>query len=177
MSQLSSKDVLRLLMRSRHRVAAAAWLVSHDTQASEDIFQNVVVKALTKEVAFDSEEGLVAWALVAARREAIDWTRKRQRESSVLSEHVWRLLDREWAAETVRSDETVEALHACFKSLPRRSKKLLQLRYFEGLKCSEVAECLGVSLDAVYQRLSRVHLALRRCIESRLNIAMKGTQS
>ena len=73
MSTLSEQDVLRLLMQSRDRISAAVWLVTRDTQVSEDIFQNVVVKALTREVSFEVEGAVLSWAFITARREGIDW--------------------------------------------------------------------------------------------------------
>lgn len=53
--ELSQQDILRVLMRSRDRVAAAAWVVVRDAQVAEDVFQNVAVKAMTKEVCFESD--------------------------------------------------------------------------------------------------------------------------
>ena len=37
---LSEWDILRTLMKSRDRVAAASWVVVRDAHAAEDIFQN-----------------------------------------------------------------------------------------------------------------------------------------
>jgi len=62
----------------------------------------------------------------------------------------------------------MEALRTCLQTLPTKSNQLLHLRYFEGHKCGEVAEKLGMGLDAVYKRLSRVHQGLKNCIELRL---------
>jgi len=44
---ISEQDILRTLMKSRDRIAAAAWIVVRDAHATEDIFQNVALKALT----------------------------------------------------------------------------------------------------------------------------------
>ena len=51
---LLEHDILRILMHSRDRIAAAAWIVVRDGQASEDIFQNVAIKAMTKQVCFEA---------------------------------------------------------------------------------------------------------------------------
>ena len=42
-------------MRWRTRLSAAAWLVVRDAHAAEDIFQNVAVKAMTREARFEAE--------------------------------------------------------------------------------------------------------------------------
>ena len=70
---ISEQDILRTLMKSRNRIAAAAWVVVRDAHAAEDIYQNVALKALTKEVSFESEGAVLSWAFITARREGIDW--------------------------------------------------------------------------------------------------------
>jgi hypothetical protein len=60
---ISEQDILHTLMKSRDRIAAAAWVLVRDAHAAEDIFQNVALKALTKEVSF--EASFIASAAVA----------------------------------------------------------------------------------------------------------------
>jgi DNA-directed RNA polymerase specialized sigma24 family protein len=50
---------------------------------------------------------------------------------------------------------------------------VLELRYADGLGCAEVAAAVGVGLDAIYKRLSRLHATLRQCVEGKL-IEAKG---
>ena len=47
-------------MKSRDRIAAAAWVVVRDAQTAEDVFQNVALKAITKEVSFDAEGAVLS---------------------------------------------------------------------------------------------------------------------
>ena len=174
---LSEQDILRILMRSRDRIAAAAWVVLRDAHAAEDIFQNVAIKALKQEIDFPAEGAVLSWAFITARREAIDWLRRHRRELTGLDTKVLELLEQDWLNETAQQGEIrMEALRSCLKTLPAKSSHLLHLRYFEGHKCGEVAETLGMGLDAVYKRLSRVHGGLRKCIELRLN-NLEATES
>jgi RNA polymerase sigma-70 factor (ECF subfamily) len=167
---ISEQDILRTLMKSRDRIAAAAWVIVRDAHAAEDIFQNVVLKALTKEVSFEAEGALLSWAFITARREGIDWLRRHRRESTGLDSEILELLEQEWLCEIPRRGEArMEALRVCLKALPAKSSRLLRLRYFEGNSCREVAEKLGTELNAVYKRLSRVHQGLKQCIEIRLS--------
>ena len=160
-------------MASRDRISAAAWVVVRDTHAAEDIFQNVVLKALTKEVRFEAEGAVLSWGFITARREGIDWLRRHRRELTGLDGEVLGLLEQDWLGETARHGEVrTEALHACLSSLPEKSSRLLRLRYFEGNSCGEVAQQLGMGISAVYKRLSRLHQGLKECIELRLNKAL-----
>ena len=174
---ISEQDILRTLMKSRDRIAAAAWVVVRDAHAAEDIFQNVVLKALTKEVSFEAEGAVLSWAFITARREGIDWLRRHRKESTGLDPEILELLEQEWLSETARSGEArMEALRACLRTLPEKSSLLLRLRYFECNSCREVAKKLGTGLDAVYKRLSRLHQGLKECIEIRLD-ELKETES
>ena len=163
-------DILRTLMKSRDRIAAAAWVVVRDAHAAEDIFQNVALKALTKEVSFEAEGAVLSWAFITARREGIDWLRRHRKESTGLDPEILERLEQEWLSETAHHGKVrMEALRACLKTLPEKSSRLLRLRYFEGYSCGEVAKKLGTGLNAVYKRLSRLHEGLKECIELRLD--------
>lgn len=167
---LSEKEILQSLMNSRHRIAAAAWMIVRDAHTAEDIFQNVALKALTKDVTFEAEGAVLSWAFVTARREGLDWLRKHRRETLGLDSDILDMLDREWLAESSQSGGArMEALRDCIESLPDKSRQLLGLRYFEGRCCEEVAKKLGAGLDAIYKRLSRLHEGLRVCIQTRLS--------
>jgi len=167
---ISEQDILRTLMKSRDRISAAAWVVVRDAHAAEDIFQNVALKALTKEVSFESEGAVLSWVFITARREGIDWLRRHGRESTGLEPEILELLEQEWLSEPARSGEArMDALRTCLKTLPEKSSLLLRLRYFEGNSCGEIAKKLGTGLNVVYKRLSRLHQGLKECIELRLD--------
>jgi len=167
---LSEHDILQTLLKSRDRISAAAWVIVRDAHTAEDIFQNVVLKALTKEVSFEVRGAVLSWAFITARREGIDWLRRHGKELTGLDSGIMELLEHEWLSETAnRGERRIEALRACLKTLPEKSCLLLQLRYFEGNSCTEVARRLGAELNAVYKGLSRLHRGLRECVELRLN--------
>ena len=69
---LDHETILRHLFAARQRLSAVAWLIVRDAHAAEDIFQNVALKSVTKEVSFEHEGALLSWATVSAKREAID---------------------------------------------------------------------------------------------------------
>ena len=152
-------------MGQRDRVSAAAWLVVRDAHAAEDIFQNVALTALAKEVTFDSDGALMSWAFITARREGIDWLRRQKNAPVSLDETILEVLEAEWADESLgQAEGRSQALRDCLNELPEKSRELLKLRYFDGQRCEEVASLLGAKLDAIYKRCSRLHNSLKDCI-------------
>ena len=150
---LSEQGILQRLMSQRDRISAAAWLVVRDAHIAEDIFQNVALKALAKEVAFDSDGALMSWAFITARREGIDWLRRQKNVPVSLDETILELLEAEWASESLgQAGGRSQALRDCLSELPAKSRELLKMRYFDGQLCEEVAASLNTKLDAIYKR-------------------------
>ena len=166
---LSEKEILRFLMQSRERISAAAWLVVKDAHVAEDIFQNTVLKAVTKDVNFDAEAALFSWAFITARRDSLNWIRKHRRESVGFDEDILTLLHQDWQNDHLNpKGNRFELLRDCMEELPQKSEKILRLRYFEGLSCGEIADSISITLDAVYKRLSRIQNSLRKCVELKM---------
>ncbi len=166
---LSEKEILRFLMQSRERISAAAWLVVKDAHVAEDIFQNTVLKAVTKDVNFEAEAALFSWAFITARRDSLNWIRKHRRESVGIDEDILTLIHQDWQNDHLKpKGNRFELLRDCMEELPQKSEKILRLRYFEGLSCGEIADSISITLDAVYKRISRIQNSLRKCVELKM---------
>ena len=166
---LSEKEILRFLMQSRERISAAAWLVVKDAHVAEDIFQNTVLKAVTKDVSFEAEAALFSWAFITARRDSLNWFRKHRRESVGIDEDILTLIHHDWQNDHLNyKGNRFELLRDCMEELPQKSEKILRLRYFEGLSCGEIADSISITLDAVYKRISRIQNSLRKCVELKM---------
>jgi RNA polymerase sigma-70 factor (ECF subfamily) len=166
---LSEKEILRFLMQSRERISAAAWLVVKDAHVAEDIFQNTVLKAVTKDVSFEAKAALFSWAFITARRDSLNWCRKHGRESVGIDEDILTLIHQDWQNDHLNpKGNRFELLRDCMEELPQKSEKILRLRYFEGLSCGEIADSISITLDAVYKRISRIQNSLRKCVELKM---------
>jgi RNA polymerase sigma-70 factor (ECF subfamily) len=166
---LSQEAVVRTLLAARTRISASAWMIARDAQAAEDIFQNLSVKALAGESRFDLEAQLISWAHITARHEALNWIRSRKGRALSLDEAVLDLVSTEGEAGASAEGVRIEALRGCFDALPAASRELLDLRYSEERSCADIAKLLDTGLDAVYQRLSRLHRVLKECTEGKLS--------
>ena len=156
--------VVQLLLRERLRVVAAAAAIVRDVHAADDLFQQVVLAALEHRAQIKDAGHLRAWALRTARHRAIDLTRRKQLRP--LSTEVLDLFEAEWGDPAgVGSPEQVEALRRCVGRLGPPARDLLHMKYFDGLTAVVIAGRLRRSVDAVYQSLSRLHRALRDCVE------------
>lgn len=167
---LDENTVVQVLLRERLRLAGSVLPIVRDVHAADDVFQQVVLKALEIREQFREPEHLWAWALRAARHRAIDLARRKRFQC--LDEEVLELLVDE-TPPVLEPTDRAEALANCLSKLSEGARRLLKLRYEDGLRCVTVAEQTEQSADAVYQSYSRIHRQLRLCIERQLAAAAK----
>ena len=165
---LTTEVILRTLLRSRPRITAHLWLLVHDVHLAEDLFQEIVVSAAEGRATFWSEDELLGWARVTGRNAAINLLRSRGRERALLKDELLKAIEEAARREPERAGAREEALRECMESLPDRSRAILDRRYYAGRSGDEVAKDLGMTREAVYQALLRIHQALGRCVESKL---------
>jgi RNA polymerase sigma-70 factor (ECF subfamily) len=164
-----TEDLLvKTLLDARPRVVAGAFAVVRDAHLAEDVFQEVLLRALRMRESFSDAGGVLAWARVSARNLGIDQVRRAGRFGEILSELALDALDARLEECGDAQRRRAEAMRVCMEKLPDESRTLLRMRYDEGRKGEELARLLRRSEAAIYKALSRLHVALRKCIDERL---------
>jgi len=161
---LEPDTIVQVLLRERLRVTALAVAVVRDVHAADDIFQQVVLSALEAAPRFRDVDHVLAWSFRAARHRALDLARHRRLQS--LPEEVLDLLESRCVDESLSTEtDRGEALHRCLARLASPARELLQMRYVDGLSATTIADRQHRTTGAVYQKLCRIHRALRECVE------------
>lgn len=62
-------------------------------------------------------------------------------------------------------DAALAALEGCLRDLPAPARRLLALRYADGLTVGQIAAALRASDAAIHGRLKRVFASLSTCLE------------
>ena len=122
---------------------------------SEDIMQDVFLKAFTKLDTLRDPSRARAWLLRIARRRCIDHYRKR----SSIEKRSGRA-----PSPSKNSDERILRLHRAISKLPDSYREPISLYYLNGRKCASVAKSLGISETAVRTRLARARLWLHEIL-------------
>ena len=167
---LDESTTVRLLIRERIKILSYIDSFLGDLQLSEDCFQDVCAAAVARDESFEDETHLLRWALRVGRNKSVDLARKRSRQPVILDEDVLDSLEDQWVAEE-KSDhqaERVRLLRRCLESLTKNSRRIVELRYVEGMKSGHIAESLGRKVESIYRALTRAHVTLRECMEQRI---------
>jgi RNA polymerase sigma-70 factor, ECF subfamily len=123
---------------------------------AEDVMQAVFLKAVAKASSLREPARARAWLLQVARRECIDFHRRRK--------PVERLLE-EPSAPAAGDNAAGQRLHEAIQKLPQNYREAIVLYYMDGRDCSGVAASLGTTEPAIRQRLVRARAMLHDLLQ------------
>jgi RNA polymerase sigma-70 factor (ECF subfamily) len=132
-----------------------------NSREAEDVVHDVFLEAWHRARHYDSSRGSVrTWLMLRLRSRALDRLRARRR-----TDHV--ALDEGAAANLPARDEGPtyagdhDRLAGALAGLPQEQRAVLELGYFAGRSCAEIAQTLCVPIGTVKSRMSRAIAQLR----------------
>lgn len=127
--------------------------ILRDTQAAEEILQDIFFQLWRNASQFDSNRGsLAGWLMVIARNRAISQLRRHNPAAGEeLLENTVSLPFNLESALTQR--QMLEKVKGAMEKLPKEQRAAVEFAYFEGMTHSEIAERTGDPLGTVKTRL------------------------
>ncbi|MDQ2643988.1 MAG: sigma-70 family RNA polymerase sigma factor [Myxococcota bacterium] len=139
--------------------------LSRDPHVAGDLFQNVWLKLARNARTLREDTDIRAWLFTVARNEYRSYCRAQLLDMSRLL-----VLGRELASAGVPDgggDAELAAVEAALGTLGDADRELLLLVCVEGIEARAAAEVLGISYDALRQRLARARKRLSDALEAR----------
>lgn len=160
----------RLLERHERRVYRFGLKMCRDPEAAKDVLQETLIAAARTVKDFRGASSPSTWLYAIARSFCIKQRRRSkfapdQEESMDATEtgrEVRAIADPGRSPDDALHGKQLEgALERAIASLEPMYREVLLLRDVEGLPASEVAEAVGISVEAVKSRLHRARVAVR----------------
>jgi RNA polymerase sigma-70 factor, ECF subfamily len=140
--------------------------ILRDTQAAEEILQDIFFQLWRNASQFDASRGsLPGWLMVIARNRAI--SRLRRHNPAAGEELQENNVSLPFNLESaVAQQELLGRVKGALETLPKEQRAALELAYFEGLTHSEIAKRTGDPLGTVKTRLRTGLETLKRVLHS-----------
>ncbi len=144
-----------------------------DYSEAEDAVQETMLVVVRKFSQFQEGTSMLAWCRSIVRLEVLRVKQQRKRARTLTD----RLLDDAVQAafdecQTARQRVDAESWHAafagCFQRVPQRGRRVLTGRFVDDLSYRQIAQRVGMTLEAVRKALFRLKKQLRSCVETRL---------
>jgi RNA polymerase sigma-70 factor, ECF subfamily len=154
-----------------HSVYGSALRVLGDASAAQDVVQDVFVELWAHPGRYDPAAGSLRTYLgVLARHRAVDLVRSELRRLA-RQERSYRLTPAPAPAgvgEEMLAAETAGLVRAAVQSLPPSQRQVVELAYFEGLTCREVASAVGIPEGTAKSRLRLALAKLETVLDRQL---------
>ncbi|XZE53634.1 sigma-70 family RNA polymerase sigma factor [Planctomycetaceae bacterium SH139] len=167
---MEHEATLRILVSDRARLLAYVWSIVRDEHAAEDLYQELIVVAMGRVKSFDDSIHLLKWSRLTLRNKALEHLRRQRNTPVPLAGDVLDLLEGHWNEyDSLDSAEMTEALRRCLSLLTSKTRRLVELRYGQGLRGTDVARVTDRKPHTIYVALSRAYKTLGDCIGRRIS--------
>lgn len=154
----------RLFVLYYCRLCAFVNTIIDDTEASEDVVQELFIRLWTHRHQLTIKQGYVSGYLYkAAQNAAINYLRRENNRRKSLEKMplIPFTIDRDFLEE----EEFREALKKCINELPGRCKEIFLLSRYDGCKQKEIADKLNISVKTIKNHLWKALTYLKSCLE------------
>ncbi len=170
----SEKELMDMLQRPEQRRAAFAIIVERYSEPlywkvrrivlthedADDVMQNVMLKAWTNIDSFQQQSLLSTWLYRIAVNESLDFLRSQRKRSLRLDADIQtEMAERLLADPYFDGDETEVLLQQAIAQLPDVQRTVFTLRYYDGMKYSEMSQLLDTSEGALK---ASYHIAVKK---------------
>ncbi len=167
--QLSESEQFAVLWtKAQPTVSAYVSSLVPNFHQAEDVLSQVAVTLVRKFHHYDPDRPFVNWAIGIARFEVLKCRRTWARDRHVFSNDMMDEIGEVFQEMAEELDGQRKVLHQCVEQVQGRSRRVLQMRYFDDLKAAEIAERMSMATGAVRVLLHRVRNAIRKCMERRI---------
>ena len=159
-----------LIRRHSRLVYRALTAILGNPDHAQDAMQDVMLSAYQHIARFEARSKFSTWLVSIARNKAIEYLRKRKKETSLDEapfgeDHDFRPRElRDWVENPEQAYSRLEIqqlIERGIMALPAKYRTVVMLRDIEHLSIEEIARQLGLSVPAVKVRLLRGRLMLR----------------
>jgi RNA polymerase sigma-70 factor (ECF subfamily) len=151
--------------------------LNSDAEATAEVVQATLVKAMRKLKDFRSEASLFTWVCQICRHEVVDYLRRERRHASRVvliddSADVRAAVEAiagpemEEPAQQYTQAEVRQLVRTVLDRLPPRYGDALEMKYVAGLSVDEIGVELGIGTTAAQSLLARARVAFRDSLEA-----------
>jgi RNA polymerase sigma-70 factor, ECF subfamily len=160
------EEFIELLTRHDQMLTGYVMSLVPSAADSQDILQETKMALWRSMASFQSGTNFGAWARKTALYRVMSFRKKKGRENQRLwfTDECYDMLAADY--ETAPNDfaEKSRQLKACIAKLQPAHREILVLRYFRESSVEDVAARVERTVEATYRVLSRIRMALRKCL-------------
>ena len=157
----------QLLTRYKDKVFAQIFLVVHNKELAEDIFQDTFIKAIIfmKQGRYAETGKFCSWLSRIAHNLIVDHYRRNHIEQHVAGDsqdiELISALTEKSIEDVIVNEQVLTDVVKLVNYLPDNQQEVVRMRFFEDLSFKEIADATGVSINTALGRMRYALLNMR----------------
>lgn len=162
------EEFVQLLAETQQKLLAYLTALLQDRMAVEDVLQETNLVLWRELDTFSPGTNFSAWACRVAYNQARAWRKTQKRERLRFTDCFLEAVARELDGYAEEIGQRLDALSECVQQLPDHHRELIRFRYADGVAVEAIAAEVNRSSEAVYRMLSRIRMALMKCVRHKM---------
>ncbi len=171
-----NEEFLRLFLANQRAIYAYILSMVPSAADADDIMQDTATMMWDKFDDFKLGTNFGAWGVTIARYKIMEYHSKKKRNLDLVSGELLEQISQVASQKVMRMDDRLKALDQCLSKLNEKNRKLIHIRYHQGLTIKKIAEQLKRPAAGMYKVMSRLHESLSRCIALTLSAWGQGNE-
>lgn len=142
--------------------------MTNDSEQAQDFTQDIFLKAFNKLEAFQQRSSFSTWLYAIAYNHCADQIRLARRLPT--TDLTIQLQETRAEGDTQLHEETLQLMQIAMSRLTDEERKLLRLKYEDGMSIEDIAQLYGLKPSAVKMRLKRSRERVQAICASQLNL-------
>lgn len=147
----------------KHKLFRLSLRLLENAEEAEDAIQDALLKLWTKREDLVNYSSVEAFAMTVTKNICLDRIRSRSFQTERLSERQAQSL-RQDPVDILEKNDFNAFIRRIINSLPDQQKTIMHLRDIEGMEYEQIAEIMGLNINAIRVNLSRARKKVRDMI-------------
>ena len=161
-------NFFQLYLQSQKRLYAYILMLVPNSSDADDILQQTSTVMWEKFDTYNPDASFGAWSVAIARYVIFDHYKKKRRSQVIFKDEMLEIFAETAIESTKDTDTRVELLKDCVGKLGSNDRKLIKIRYEQGLKIKDIAEQVGRPVQGFYKTMNRIHNLLLNCVRHKM---------
>lgn len=162
-----------LISRHQDRVFTYIYLLVHNRQLAEDLFQDTFIKVVTsiKQNRYADSGKFLAWVNRIAHNLVIDYFRREQGENTLShTDFDYDVFNSAKLSDTnieemMVQEQLMNSVARMVDFLPDNQREVVKMRFYDDLSFKEIADMTGVSINTALGRMRYALINMRKLAE------------
>jgi RNA polymerase sigma-70 factor (ECF subfamily) len=170
---MTTEEFKNRVLPIKDKLFRLARRILNDTEESEDVTQEIFYRLWARRNDLANYRSIEAFAMVMTKNLCLDKIKSKHHQKTELTE--WNApVDYHSPQKLIELKEDAGNIHRFIQQLPEQQRMIIQMRDVEGIEFEEIAEILGMNLNAVRVNLSRARKAIREQLTKKHDYEYQG---